>query len=33
MFKDVGERQKLKLVNTKPFTTGVVGLFYQKSKE
>lgn len=33
LFKDVSERQKLKLVNTKPFTTGVVGLFYQKSKE
>jgi len=30
---DLSERQKLKPVNTKPFTTGVVGLFYQKSKE
>ncbi len=33
LFKDVSERQKLKLVSTKPLKTGVVGLFYQKSKE
>ena len=30
---DLSERQKLKLVSTKPLKTGVVGLFYQKSKE
>ncbi len=33
LFQDVKERRKLKLVKTKTFPTGVMGLYYQLDKE
>ena len=33
LFQDIKERRKLKLVRTKTFPTGVMGLYYQLDKE
>lgn len=33
LFRDISQRQKLKLVKTKSFPSGVIGLFYQPSNE
>ncbi|MCL5069050.1 MAG: dihydrofolate reductase family protein [Thaumarchaeota archaeon] len=32
LFKDVNERKKLKLLSTKTFNSGVVGLYYERDK-